>query len=102
MMTSARPMAMSRSRVHTRISWRRECSGAVRSDSTFTVAWPAVITGEDTGAGFSGGGVFLKCFSFELSILGYLVFIACSSQRAPDAFVTCPRSVHGAEFSYIQ
>src|SRR6266699_4143387 len=95
MMTSARPMAISRSRVQTRISWRREFAGADRSEITFAVAWAPAITEDATGAGISGCGVAAKGFSFELSIFGCLIFIACSLRRAPDAF--CRRATWTAE-----
>src|SRR5260370_33274814 len=100
MRTSARPMAIRRARVHTRISWRRECSGAARSDITFAVARPAGITEDVTGAGFPGGRVVAKGFSFELSIFGCLLFIACSSRHAPDAFCAFRRLAETSDSAF--
>src|SRR5712664_764240 len=76
MMTSARPMAIKRSRVQTRISLRRECGDAGRSGGAI---------GDTAGAVVSGDAVVVTCFSSELSIFGCLVFIACPPRPAPDA-----------------
>src|SRR5713101_6087805 len=84
MMTSAKPMAINRSRVHTRISLRKECTEAGRSAreksrdrSEVTEVAKAGVSGEAGGASF---------FSFELSILACQVFIAWPSQHAPESF----------------
>src|SRR5260370_29165178 len=75
MITRARPMAISRSRVQTRISLRKECSGADRSAAalesdcsrlTFTAARPAVTTEDDAGTLGSGNVEVAGCFSLGL------------------------------------
>src|SRR5713226_4799056 len=84
MMTSARPMAMSRSRVQTRNSLRREFAGIERSGGEVAAARPEVTMEDDAGSEVSGGVEVASGFSSELSIFGCLVFIACPSQPAPD------------------
>ena len=42
--------------------------------------------GGEAGVVLSGEAAFARRFSSEFSIFGYLVFIACPSRRAPDAF----------------
>src|SRR5207248_9268435 len=84
MITNARPIAIRRSRVQTRISLRRECAGAgrpvavdsERSLLTPAVNWLAVAREDDAGAGVSGDVEVAGCFSSCLSILRRLVFIA--------------------------
>src|SRR6266566_5084789 len=92
--TRARPMAIRRSRVQTRISLRKECSGTDRSGAavepggsllTLDVIWAAFTTEEDAGTGVSGAVEVGDCFSSGLSIFGCLVFIAWPSRPAPDA-----------------
>src|SRR5712664_4696636 len=94
MMTRARPMAIKRSRVQTRISLRRECSGSgrsappVASDRSvrkFAVVWPAFATEGSAGVMVSGEVEAAGCFSSGRSIFGCLVFIAWPLRRAPDA-----------------
>src|SRR5258706_10530927 len=94
MMTRARPMAIKRSRVQTRISLRRECSGSGRSAPPvasersvrkFDVVWPATATEGSAGAIVSGDFEAAGCFSSGLSIFGCLVFIAWPLRPAPDA-----------------
>src|SRR5882724_7130312 len=77
MMTSARPMAMSRSRVQTRISLRRECAVVLGPEGE------AIMAGE-TGSGLSGIAEVGGSFSSALSIFGCHVFIARASQAALD------------------
>src|SRR6267378_4618228 len=98
MITSARPMAINRSRVQTRISLRRECSGADRSAAglesgcsllTVAVTWAVVATEEDAGSRVSGEVEVAGCFSSGLSIFRCLVFIAWPSRPAPDAIYCC-------------
>src|ERR1700694_2112555 len=111
MITKARPTAISRSRVQTRISFRKECSGADRSAAalesdrsrlTFAAARSAVTTEDDAGTWVSGEVEVAACFSSDLSIFGCLVFIARPSRRAPDAFYhRGPRSAKAAGLSYI-
>src|SRR5205807_6415286 len=80
MITSARPIAIRRSRVQTRISLRRECGGAgrpaalasERSLLALAVIWLAVTREDDAGAGISGDVEVAGCFSSSLSILGAL------------------------------
>src|SRR6267143_303552 len=71
MMTSARPMAIRRSRVQTRISCRRECGDTGRSEVTM---------GDAAGAVASSDAVVVNCFSSELSIFPlpyiYSMFVA--------------------------
>src|SRR5690242_5604200 len=93
MITSARPIAIRRSRVQTRISLRRECAGAGRPAAVASgrslltpgVNWLSVAREGDAGAGFSGDVEVAGCFSSGLSILGRLVFIAWPLRPAPDA-----------------
>src|SRR5229473_8117256 len=75
MITSARPMAISRSRVQTRISVRKEWNGAERSVAAVetgcsllrvAVTWPAVGTEEDAGSRLSGELQVVGCFSSGL------------------------------------
>src|SRR6266566_8801935 len=104
--TRARPMAIRRSRVQTRISLRKECSGTHRSGAavepggsllTLDVIWAAFTTEEDAGTGVSGAVEVAGCFSSILSIFRCLVFIAWPSRPAPDAFCRrCRRSVEAA------
>src|SRR5438105_3239901 len=80
MITHARPIAIRRSRVQTRISLRRECGGAgrpaalasERSLLALAVIWLAVTREDDAGAGISGDVEVAGCFSSSLSILGAL------------------------------
>src|SRR5712664_4277305 len=94
MITRARPMAIKRSRVQTRISLRKECSGNERSTLTlvpdcplrkFAAVWPADATEGSAGARVSGDVEVGDCFSSGLSIFACLVFIAWPSRPAPDA-----------------
>src|SRR5206468_11846954 len=93
--TNAGPIAMTRSRVQTRISVRRECAGAGRpvalasGRSLFApgVNWLAVAREDDAGAGVSGDVEVAGCFSSSLSILRRLVFIAWPLRPAPDAIL---------------
>src|SRR5215472_3125391 len=85
MMTSARPMAMSRSRVQTRISLRSVFAedGGPPAEPAGTFAEPE---GEDRReSGFSGEVEEPRCFWSERSILGTVLFIAWASRRAPVA-----------------
>src|SRR6266705_2891040 len=102
--TRARPMAIRRSRVQTRISLRKECSGTDRSGAaaepgssllTLDVIWAAFTTEEDAGTGVSGAVEVAGCFSSILPILRCLVFIAWPSRPAPDAFWGRVRSAEG-------
>src|SRR5690349_14799279 len=76
MMTSASPMAISRSRVQTRISVRKECAVGDPEDNEAAGVRSA-------GAGPSGTSVRRGFFSSALSIFGCLVFIAWASHAAP-------------------
>src|SRR5438046_9445890 len=95
MITNARPIAIRRSRVQTRISLRRECAGAgrpvavdsERSLLTPGVNWLAVAREDDAGAGVSGDVEVAGCFSSCLSIFRRLVFIAWPSRPARDAIL---------------
>src|SRR5712691_5594586 len=86
MITSAKPMAINRSRVHTRISLRKECTVAGRSAREMSRDRSEVTMEVDAGAGVSGAAGGASCFSLELSIFGCLVFIAWPSQHAPESF----------------
>src|SRR6266568_3794459 len=85
MMTSASPMAMSRSRVHTRISLRSvfEEEGVLGAGRACEFAEAG--TEQTAGPGFSGEVEAPRCFCSERSILGTLVFIARGSRHAPVA-----------------
>src|SRR5215470_17057364 len=84
MMTSARPIAMSRSRVQMRISLRRLLAGVTVSPAA--LAGVFVGAAEDRGESRLSGWVEApRCFWSERSILGALVFIAWALQRAPHA-----------------
>src|SRR5258708_8434875 len=76
MMTSASPMAMSKSRVQTRISVLRECA----------VGGPGgeVLVEGQGGSGDSGIAEVGGCFSSALSIFGCHVFIARGLRAALD------------------
>src|ERR1700722_295258 len=76
MMTSARPMAISKSRVQTRISLRRECGVADPEGE--------VLDADETGSGDSGIAEVGGSFSSGLSIFGCHVFIARGLGAAPD------------------
>src|SRR2546423_10912497 len=75
-MTRARPMAMSRSRVQTRISVRKVCAVGDPEDNGAAGVRTA-------GAGLSGTSVRRGFFSSALSIFGCLVFITWASHTAP-------------------
>src|SRR5690242_7562147 len=85
MMTRARPMAISRSRVQMRISLRRLLAGEAFSDAREAPAFDETGTEDRGDSGFSGWVEAPRCFWSERSILGALVFIAWASQRAPHA-----------------
>src|SRR5437879_13506277 len=76
MMTRARPMAMSRSRVQTRISFLKECAVGDPEGG-------ALAAGE-TGSGDSGIAEVGGSFSSGLSIFGCHVFIARGLRTALD------------------
>src|ERR1700680_1023594 len=76
MMTSARPMAISRSRVQTRISLRKEGEVLRTEGEAFTAG--------ETGSGLSGIAEVGGSFSSALSIFGCHVFIARALQAALD------------------
>ena len=101
MMTSARPMAISRSRVHTRISLRRLFVGEAASEAGVAEALAEAGTEEITGPGFSGGVDALRCFWSERSILGALLFIAWASRRAPVAILPFAQQAPGAAEPYF-
>src|SRR5260370_34687860 len=101
MMTSARPMAIKRSRVQTRISLRKECSGSERSTLTVTsgcvlrklaVVWPATATEGNAEARVSGDVDVAACFSFGVSIWAtfsiYSMAIAGRARCDLAAFLT--------------
>src|SRR6266581_1372549 len=69
MMTSARPMAMSRSRVQTRISLRRECIDTTRPVMALATDGPEFTIEDDAGDGVSGDVEVARSFSFGRSIL---------------------------------
>src|SRR5947207_9521682 len=92
MMTKARPIAIRKSLVQTRISLSRVCEGAGRPvavDSERSLLTPGVnwlaAREDDAGAGVSGDVEVAGCFSSSLSILRRLVFIAWPLRPAPDA-----------------
>src|SRR6266849_2845521 len=74
MMTSARPMAMSKSRVQTRISLRKECAVLDPEGE--------VLKAGETGSGLSGIAEVGGSFSSALSIFGCHVFIARALRAA--------------------
>src|SRR3981081_4462184 len=76
MMTSARPMAMSRSRVQTRISLRKECAVGDPEGE--------VLRAGEPGSGVSGIAEVGGSFSSALSIFGCHVFIARGLRAALD------------------
>src|SRR5437867_1840410 len=100
MMTSARPMAMSRSRVQTRISLRRVFAGAA-SGAGVAEVFAEAGTEEITGPGFSGGVEAPRCFWSERSILGASLFIAWASRRAPVAILPFAQQAPGAAEPYF-
>src|SRR6266704_5809226 len=87
MMTRARPMAMSRSRVQTRISLRRLAACEAALGAALAGGLAAAETEERRGSGFSGDVEAPRCFCGERSILGALLFIARASRRAPVAIL---------------
>src|SRR5215472_667461 len=95
MMTSARPMAISRSRAQTRISLRSVFAGEAAS-GVGAVEFAEAGTEEITGAGFSGGVEAPRCFRSERSILGALLFIAWASRPAPHAICFLRNNTPGA------
>ena len=76
MMTSAKPMAMSKSRVQTRISLRRECAVGDPEGGG--------LIADETGSGDSGIAEVGGSFSSGLSIFGCHVFIARGLRAALD------------------
>src|SRR6266851_3433257 len=76
MMTSASPMAMSRSRVQTRISLRKECAAGDPEGE--------VLLAGEAGSGASGIAEVGGSFSSALSIFGCHVFIARGLSAALD------------------
>src|ERR1700682_2266761 len=74
MITSARPIAIKRSRVHARISLRKEWEELRRSAPVYAA-----------GTEVSGTGVVVSCLSSVLSILRCLTFITRPSRLAPDS-----------------
>src|SRR5258708_10645328 len=76
MMTSASPMAMSKSRVQTRISLRRECAVGDPEGE--------VLVEGEAGSGDSGIAEVGGSFSSALSIVGCHVFIARGLRAALD------------------
>src|SRR5437867_7786157 len=96
MMTMARPMAMSRSRVQTRISLRRLAAREAALGAGLADAFTAADPAERRGAGFSGEVEAPRCFWSERSILGALLFIARGSRRAPDGILPDAREWAGA------
>src|SRR5579859_2044958 len=86
MMTSAKPMAISKSRVQTRISLRKEC--AVEGPGG------AAITADEPGPEHSGIAEVGGSFSSGLSILGCHVFIARGLHAAPDLVSGCRPRLH--------
>src|SRR5258707_15636134 len=76
MMTSARPMAMSKSRVQTRISLRKECAVLDPEGE--------VLKAGETGSGLSGIAEVGGSFSSALSIFECQLFIARALRAALD------------------
>ena len=76
MITSARPIAMSRSRVQTRISLRKECAAGDPGGE--------VLGAGESGSGDSGIAEVGGSFSSGLSIFGCHVFIARGLRAALD------------------
>src|SRR5215831_2547875 len=96
MMTSARPIAISRSRVHTRISLRSVFAGEAASGAGLVDEFTVAGTEEITGPGFSGGVAAPRCFWSERSILFAWLFIAWGSPRAPHAiWFRCAKQAGG-------
>src|SRR6266404_7028491 len=90
-MTSARPMAMSRSRVQTRISLRKECAVGDPEGE--------VLGAGETGSGDSGIAEVGGSFSSGLSIFGCHVFIARGSRAALDLVSGLRSVLHHRMFS---
>src|SRR5579859_3740161 len=90
MMTSAKPMAMSRSRVQTRISLRNECA---------ELEFEGKALASETGSGLSGIAEVAGSFSSGLSIFGCQVFIARALRAAPDLIPGGAASMHHRERS---
>src|SRR5689334_22373489 len=84
-MTSASPMAMNRSRVHTRISLRRVFEAEAESGAGAAGEFTGPGSEERTSPGLSGEVEVPRCFWSERSILGTCLFIAWASRCAPVA-----------------
>src|SRR6266478_6157738 len=86
MMTSARPMAMRRSRVQTRMSCRKECAVFERSAAAPENSGPTAPREGDPGVGFSGtsmgGGDFSSVFSIFLLHRIYNTFATAGARFA--------------------
>jgi hypothetical protein len=80
MMTSARPMAISKSRVHTRISWRKESNDGVCSEEVF-----GRVLGEIAAALFEFT-LDAPGFSSECSILLPRIYNMSIAERARFPF----------------
>src|SRR5438309_1790380 len=94
MMTSARPMAMSRSRVQMRISLRRLFAEEAVAGAEAAGALAEAGAEQRAGPGFSGEVAVPRCLWSERSILGTWLFIAWASRRAPDAIlIPCAEKV---------
>src|SRR5207249_12309998 len=100
-MTTAKPMAMSRSRVQTRISLRRVFEGGAESAAGAAGEFTGPGTEERAGPGFSGEVESPRCFWSERSILGTWLFIAWASRRAPDAILFLHKKRLPAESNLI-
>src|SRR5207237_6397856 len=87
MMTRARPMAMSRSRVQTRSSLRRLFAGEPASGEAAAGEFAETGVLENEGSGFSGWVEAPRRFWSERSILGATLFIAWATRGAPDAIL---------------
>src|SRR5437867_11710753 len=87
MMTSARPIAMSKSRVQTRISLRSVFAEDAAPLAALADAFAK--SGEDRReSGFSGEVTEPRCFWSERSIVGaYIIYSICVAERASCDFV---------------
>src|SRR5216684_1976920 len=97
MMTSARPMAMSRSRVQTRISLRRECIDTTRPVMALATEGPEFTIEDDAGAGVSGDVEVARSFSFGRSILTLPCIYSMAVERCARCHLSPLSAEHGGQ-----
>src|SRR5260370_32871457 len=101
MMTSARPMAMSRSRVQTRISLRRECIDTTRPVMALATEGPEFTIEDDAGAGVSGDVEIARSFSFGRSIFTLPCIYSMAVARRARCHLSPLSAEHGGQSGFF-